>query len=123
MALLNFKPKSSITPARGEVWLANLDPTIGHEQAGRRPVLIVSEDPFNRTRAGLLIVLPITSTLRSIPFRVRFSPPEGGLRVESDALCEGIRSISKDRLLARMGSVKPESMAVVEDRLRVLLGL
>jgi mRNA-degrading endonuclease toxin of MazEF toxin-antitoxin module len=45
---------------RGEIWLVSLDPTSGHEQKGRRPVLIVSPDPFNRiTRVP--IVLPITS--------------------------------------------------------------
>ena len=58
-------------PARGEVWLADLNPVRGHEQAGRRPVLVVSEDLFNRGPAGLAIVLPMTSTLRGIPSHVR----------------------------------------------------
>src|SRR6185295_5268066 len=51
---------------RGEVWLADLDPTRGHEQAGRRPVLIVSDDVFNAGAAELVVVLPMTSTLRPI---------------------------------------------------------
>lgn len=123
MELLKSKARSDSTPARGEIWLADLDPTRGHEQAGRRPVLVVSEDPFNRSKAGLVIVLPVTSTLRPIPFRVRLSPPEGGLKVESDVLCEAVRSISRDRLLTRLGSVQVESMVVVEDRLKILLGL
>lgn len=123
MELLKPKSGGDGGPARGEVWLADLDPTRGHEQAGRRPILILSEDPFNKSRAGLVIVVPITSKLRSNPFRVRLSPMEGGLKVESDALCEAVRSISKDRLSVRFGKVKPETMAIVEDRLRVLLGL
>jgi len=45
---------------RGEVWLVSLDPTSGHEQRGRRPVLIVSPDPFNRL-TKVPVVLPITS--------------------------------------------------------------
>lgn len=57
-------------PARGEVWLADLNPTRGHEQAGRRPVLVVSEDLFNRGPAGLAIVLPMTSTVRDVPSHV-----------------------------------------------------
>jgi mRNA interferase MazF len=123
MELLKPKPRSDSGPARGEVWLADLDPTRGHEQAGKRPVLVISEDPFNQSRAGLVVVLPITSTLRPIPFRVRLTPPEGGLKVESAVLCEAVRSVSKDRLLTRFGSVKADSMAIVEDRLRILLGL
>ena len=108
---------------RGEVWLADLDPVIGHEQAGRRPVLIISEDFFNRTRAGLLIIAPITSTLRLLPSHVRLVPPDGGLKRESEVICEALRSISKERLLTRFGSVTPGSMAAVEDRLRLLLHL
>ena len=123
MELLKPKSGGDDGPARGEVWLADLNPTRGHEQAGRRPVLILSEDPFNRSRAGLVIAIPITSTLRPIPLRVRLSPPEGGLKVKSDALCEAVRSLSKERLAFRLGRVTAETMALVEDKLRVLLGL
>ena len=123
MELLKPKPGSDTGPARGEIWLVDLDPTRGHEQAGRRPVLIISEDPFNRSRANLVIVLPVTSTLRLLPFRVRLSPPDGGLKVESDVLCEAVRSVSKTRLVVRFGRVTPKTLALVEDRLRVLLGL
>jgi mRNA interferase MazF len=110
-------------PARGEVWLAELNPVRGHEQAGQRPVLVVSEDLFNRGPAGLVIVLPVTSTLRPIPSRVRLSPPEGGLKIDSDVLCDAIRSISKERLLVRWGMVRSEIMEEVADRLRILLRL
>jgi mRNA interferase MazF len=123
MGLLNLRARENQKAGRGEVWLADLDQVVGHELAGRRPVLVVSEDFFNRTRAGLLIVVPITSTLRPFPSRVRLIPPEGGLKLESDVLCEAIRSISKQRLLARYGSVEPESLGAVEDRLRLLLRL
>lgn len=110
-------------PARGEVWLADLNPTRGHEQAGRRPVLVVSEDLFNRGPAGLAIVLPMTSTVRPIPSHVAVSPPEGGLKARSAVLCEAIRSISSDRLIQRWGAVAPPTLATIEDRLRILLRL
>ena len=110
-------------PARGEVWLADLDPTRGHEQSGRRPVLVISEDIFNQGPAGLVIALPLTSTLRPIPSHVRLSPPEGGLRNESAVLCEAVRSISKDRLLRRWGAVGPATLRRIEDVLRILLRL
>jgi mRNA interferase MazF len=110
-------------PARGEVWLADLNPTRGHEQAGRRPVLVVSEDLFNRGPAGLVIVLPMTSTLRNVPSHVPIAPPEGGVRNRTAVICEGIRSVSEDRLVVRWGSVERATMAAIEDRLRILLRL
>jgi mRNA interferase MazF len=68
-------------------------------------------------------VIPITSTLRNIPFHVIVQPPEGGLTNASAFLCEAVRSINKDHLIIRWGSVSATTMATVEDRLRVLMGL
>ena len=116
-------PASLPSPCRGEIWLADLNPVRGHEQAGRRPVLIVSVNSFNQGRADLVIVIPITSTLRRIPFHITIHPPEDGLTNASALLCEAVRSISKDRLIQRRGSITQTTMATVEDRLRVLMGL
>jgi mRNA interferase MazF len=110
-------------PARGEVWLAELSPTRGHEQAGRRPVLVVSEDLFNRGPAGLVIVLPMTTRWRGVPSHVPVDPPEGGVERRSAVLCEAVRSVSVERLVARRGTVGRPTMAAVEDRLRILLRL
>jgi mRNA interferase MazF len=110
-------------PARGEVWLAELSPTRGHEQAGRRPVLVVSEDLFNRGPAGLVIVLPMTTTWRGVPSHVPLGPPEGGVAQRSAVLCEAVRSVSVERLIERWGAVGQPTMAAVEDRLRILLRL
>jgi mRNA interferase MazF len=112
-----------ILPSRGEIWFGDLDPTIGREQAGRRPLLVVSIDAFNQGPAGLVIVVPITSRIRPVSSHVRLSPPEGGLRTESSVLCENVRSISPKRLVERWGIVTPRTMAAVEDRLSILLGL
>ena len=108
---------------RGEIWLANLNPTRGHEQAGRRPVAVVSEDALNSGPAGLCIVLPITSTIRSIPSHIVVAPPEGGLKVRSAVICEAIRSVSTDRLVERWGRLSERSLARIEDVLRILLRL
>jgi mRNA interferase MazF len=110
-------------PRRGEIWLANLNPTRGREQAGRRPVLIISVNAFNAGPADLAIVLPITSTLRDIPLHVVIRAGQGGIRHDSAILCEAIRSISKDRLISKWGLLAPELVAEVEDRLRILLDL
>jgi mRNA interferase MazF len=73
-------------PLRGEVWLADLGSTRGHEQAGRRPVLVFSVDAFNTGPAGLVIVLPLTSSIRKIPAHIQINPPEGGLKNTLDFL-------------------------------------
>ena len=111
------------TPVRGEVWLTDLSPVRGHEQAGRRPALIVSDDLFNQGPAGLVIVLPITSTVRGIPSHIEVVPPEGGLKVRSAVLCEGVRSISTDRLHSRWGQMSSRTMVAVENVLRFLMKL
>jgi mRNA interferase MazF len=114
---------SAPSPQRGEIWLADLDPTIGHEQGGRRPVLVVSVDAFNAGLSGLVVVLPITSRLRQVPLHVPVNPPEGGLRTSSVVLCDAVRSIDQRRMLARWGAVSATTSSRVEDRLRRLMGL
>ena len=108
---------------RGEIWVVNLNPTRGHEQAGIRPALVVSADGFNRGRANLVIVVPLTSTARGVPLHVQVDPPEGGVRETSYVMCEAVRSISSDRLERAWGAVSPSTLATVEDRLRVVLDL
>lgn len=110
-------------PKRGEIWLVQLDPVRGHEQAGRRPCLVVSVDSFNSSPALLAVVLPLTSRYRNIPLHVEISPPEGGVVMRSFIMCEGIRCVSHDRFQERWGNVTEQTMAQVEYRLRLLLGL
>ena len=113
----------SSSPLRGEVWMLNFDPTRGHEQAGNRPALIISVDIFNAGPADLVIVLPITSRSKGVRSHVAVKPPEGGLSVASFIKCEDVHSVSKERLHRRLGNVSADTMAEVEDRLRILLNL
>jgi mRNA interferase MazF len=101
----------------------DLRPTRGHEQAGRRPALVISADRFNHGPAGLVVVLPLTSRAKGIPLHVEIEPPEGGVRRRSFAKPEDIRSISTERLGRRRGSVSPGTIVAVEARLRALLEL
>lgn len=110
-------------PLRGEIWTVDLDPTRGREQAGRRPALVVSATLFNRGPADLVVVLPITSKAKGVPLHVPVRPPEGGLKVPSFVKCDDVRSVAKERLGSRWGSVSGETMREVEDRLRILLEL
>jgi mRNA interferase MazF len=108
---------------RGEIWLVDLNPVRGHEQAGKRPCLIISVDLFNQGAAGLAVVIPITSKAKNIPFHVEINPPEGGLKVPSFIKCEDVRSISVERLEKCWGAISSEILAEVEDRLKILMGL
>ena len=110
-------------PKRGEIWLVDLNPVRGHEQAGIRPGLILSEDIFNSCPAGLVVVLPITTKNKNIPLHVVISPPEGGVKETSYIKCEDIRSVSIERLVSKWGTVNPNILVEAEDRVRILLGL
>lgn len=110
-------------PFRGEIWLVDLNPARGREIYGLRPGLVVSVDQFNHGPAGLVVMLPLTTRYKAIPFHVEVNPPEGGLRTKSFIKCEDVRSVSKERLSEPWGRVSQATMAAVEDRLRILLNL
>ena len=109
-------------PNRGEIWYADLDPIKGHEQAGKRPVLILSANSFNHGPATLVIVAPLTRTERRLPIHVEVNPPEGGIKQRSFIMCEAVRSITKDRLLAGpWGTVSHQTVTKVVDIIAILL--
>lgn len=110
-------------PSRGEIWVVDLDPTQGREQRGTRPALVVSADAINNGPAQLAVIVPLTTTARGVPLHVRIDPPDGGVRDVSFAMVEMTRSVSTGRLIRRWGRVDPQTMRVVEDRLRILLDL
>jgi len=109
--------------ARGEIWLVQLDPVRGHEQAGMRPGLVLSSDRFNRGPAGLVVVLPMTTRDRRIPLHVAVDPAESGLPARSTVKCDNLRAVARERLVRRLGQVSGDTLAEVEDRVRVLLEL
>jgi mRNA interferase MazF len=108
---------------RGEIWLVNLNPVKSHEQSGNRPCLVISVNLFNQTAAELVIVLPITSKDKKIPFHVSIEPPEGGISIKSFIKCEDVRSVSTERLTRCLGQVSEITLQKVEERLRILMGL
>ena len=85
--------------------------------------MVLSVDMFNQGAAGLVVVLPITSKEKGIPFHVEIAPNDGGLKVKSFIKCEDVRSISVERLDKYWGTVSSEILIAVEDRLRILMGL
>lgn len=103
--------------------MVNLSPTRGREEDGRRPALVLSVDKFNHGPAELVIVVPITTTKRSIPTHVVIPAGEAGLRTDSYIKCEDLRSISKNRLERYMGDVTYPRIESVQRYVRLLLGL
>jgi mRNA interferase MazF len=112
-----------VTPQRGEVWIVDLDPVAGHEQAGRRPALVVSSDDFNAIRIGLVIVVPVTTAKRGVRLHVAIEPPDGGLRKLSFAMAEQVRCVSIKRFRGHVGRVSKSKLDEVDTALREVLGL
>lgn len=99
------RKNTGVTPLlqRGDIGLAQVDPVEGHEQGGKRPVMVLSTDRYNRLPSGLVIIVPITTRDRGNPFHLRIEPPHGGLRQTSFILCDQARTISVTRLEQRFG--------------------
>jgi len=112
-----------VSPARGEIWEVDFNPTVGREQAGRRPALVASDNALNSSPRGLVVVIPVTGTLRGLPTHIPITPPEGGLTKLSAIMTEQVRSVSKDRLGRRCGVVTQATMDQVDRILRIVLGL
>jgi len=107
---------------RGDVAWAELSPTRGREQAGRRPVLVVASSGYLRTVTTLVVVLPVTTTDRSWSNHV---PLRGatGLGRPSWAMTEQVRTIARDRIVAPAGAVDVATLAEVDEWLRAMLAL
>jgi mRNA interferase MazF len=110
---------------RGDIYEARLDPTEGSEQAGTRPVLVVSRNAINEA-SPVVVVVPCSTyrgTRRVYPSQVLLRAPEGGLRVDSVALGEQVRAVAKSRLKARWGTLSAESLRQVDQALSITLDL
>jgi mRNA interferase MazF len=107
---------------RGDLYYANLDPVIGSEQGGSRPVLIVQHDKGN-TSSPTVIVLPITSQNKpSLPTHVDLFG-SCGLTDSSIALAEQFRTIDKSRLSSFIGSVTDLQLSAVDIAMLCALGI
>lgn len=101
---------AGFVPRKGELIALTLDPQSGHEQRGRRPALVVSNDLFNR-HTGLCIACPITNTRRDYPFHVAIPAGEG---VTGFIMVEQVKSIDfRSRKARRLGKASAETLAEV----------
>jgi mRNA interferase MazF len=110
---------------RGEVYEARLDPTEGSEQAGTRPVVIVSRDAINAA-SPVIVVVPCTTYRpgrRLYPSQVLLHAPDGGLDVDSIALGEQVRALATHRLGRQRGQLSPAALTQLDRALLITLDL
>jgi mRNA interferase MazF len=113
---------------RGEIRLVDLDPPRGSEANKRRPAVVVSNDRANSVAArlgrGVVTVVPITSnTARIFPFQILLPAAATGLRLDSKAQAEQVRSVAVERLGSVLGRVPADVLSAVDDALRLHLQL
>ena len=109
---------------RGEIWLVNLDPTIGHEIKKSRPAVVIQNDIGNKF-SPITIIAPLTSQKVELlhPFEALVDSKTSGLDKESKALLTQIRAIDKQRLVRKVGKVDDETANRIDEAIRISLGL
>jgi mRNA interferase MazF len=90
---------------RGDIFWVNLDPVVGSEVGKKRPAVVVQNEAANATSATVTVIPLSTSAGRVYPFQVQIPAGEAGLERASKALCEQIRTLSRNRVLERIGTL------------------
>lgn len=109
---------------RGSVVVVELDPTVGHEQRGVRPCVVVSDpDVISDQRFPLVCVVPVTGTPGQGLLYPELAPGESGLAKRSFALIDHLRSVDKRRVRRVFGELAPHEIAALDEGLAAFLGL
>ncbi|MBP8252529.1 MAG: type II toxin-antitoxin system PemK/MazF family toxin [Herpetosiphon sp.] len=101
-------------PKRGELWLADLNPIRGSEQAGTRPVMIFQQNRLNRL-IPTVVAIPFTTNLKraKLPSCVLISAVDSGLDHDSVALCHQIRVLDSSRLIRQLGTLPTSAITAI----------
>ena len=105
---------------RGDIFWADLNPTKGHEQAGVRPVVIISHDVFNN-KSGTVIAMAITSQPPRAGFPLTYELKSGGLPKKSWVKISQVRTISTSRLDNKVGQVDSEDLDIIVEGLNEII--
>ena len=106
-------------PDTGDIVWLNFTPQSGHEQAGRRPAIVLTPKTYN-TRTGLLICVPITNQIKGYPFEVRLS----GQDATGAALADQVKSLDwQTRQAERKGKASPQEIAEIRAKIKALIQL
>lgn len=106
---------------RGDICWADLNPVRGHEQAGLRPVLILSHDIFNE-RSGTVIAMALTSQAQRAGYPLTLELESGKLPKRSWVKISQIRTLSTERIGKKIGRAKPEELLLVIEGLNEIIG-
>ena len=106
---------------RGDIIWANLDPTLGHEQAGSRPILVLSEDIFN-DRSGTIIAVVLTSQQPNAGFPLTFELSDSKLPKKSWVKISQIRTLSTQRLGKKIGTASEQELETIIEGLNEIIG-
>lgn len=110
-------------PRRGEVWLASLGAAREGEPGKNRPAVVVSVDELSTGAPDeLVVVVPLSSSRAASALRPEI-PAQEGLDRPSRAICRGVRSVTRRRLLRRIGVLAPEALGEIERALGLVIGL
>ena len=106
---------------RGDIIWANLDPTIGREQAGKRPILVISHDVFNE-RSGTIIAVAITRQPQKAGFPLTYELPSNVLPKKSWVKLSQIRTLSIKRLENKIGRISEEDLNIIIEGINEIIG-
>jgi len=119
-------PKPALPkPVRGDIFSARLDPTEGSEQAGTRPVVVISRDSIN-ANSPVVVVVPVTDAAnvkRLYPSHVQLPRGSGGLKIDSVAKAEQIRAIQVSRFVSYYGRLDRDALVRIEETIKITLAL
>lgn len=113
-------PTNVAAPKEGDIIYVDLNPVVGHEQAGKRPVLVLSSQRYN-AKTGMALVIPLSTRIKGYPFEVAIG---AGTPLPTVAVADAARSIDwRGRAAVHKGSVPPEVLLKVRRRLGQVIGL
>ena len=108
---------------RGDVYYADLDPVIGSEQNGHRPIIVIQNDLGNLYSPTTIAAMVPSSQKKKLPTHVHVKDETSGLSDDSIVMLEQIRTIDKKRLCSMIGHVSDKTMALIEDAALCSLGI
>lgn len=108
---------------RGDIFYADLNPAIGSEQGGIRPVIVVQNDVGNYYSPTIIVTVLTTKTKKCLPTHINIHKGDGNISADSTILLEQLRTIDKNRLKQYIGNISKSTMNEIDNAMLISLGL